>query len=79
MFLHVLEARHVGDPRIWLRCNDGSAGTVDLASELTGPVFESLLDLERFSSLRVAHHTVCWDNGADFAPEFLRQRLVLAA
>ena len=38
MFLHVLEARYLGDYRVWLRFSDGTSGEVDLSAELDGPV-----------------------------------------
>ena len=38
--LDVIEAKYLSEYRIWLRFEDGSAGEVDLASELEGPVFE---------------------------------------
>jgi hypothetical protein len=76
MFLHVLEARHLEAFRVWLKFNDGASGEVDLSDELDGPVFGPLRDPEIFRRLTLRHHTVSWDNGADFAPEFLRERLV---
>ena len=77
MFLHVLEARYVRDYTVWLRFNDGTAGEVDLSGELDGPVFEPLRDIEYFRQFSIAYHTLAWDNGADFAPEFLRERVAV--
>lgn len=79
MFLHVLEARYVRDYTVWLRFNDGTCGEVDLRGELDGPVFGLLRDLEQFKRFKIQHHTLSWDNGADFAPEFLRQHTRIAA
>jgi len=79
MFIHVTQARYVGDYRLWLAFNDGAAGEVDLASELYGELFAPLKDPLLFRSFRLEGHTVAWDNGADFAPEFLRERLVVQA
>ncbi len=79
MFLHVLEARYVRDYSMWLRFSDGTAGEVDLEEELEGPVFGPLRDVERFKRFSVAHYTLAWDTGADFAPEFLRERIPVAA
>ena len=79
MFLHVLEARYVRDYAVWLRFSDGTAGEADLEEELEGPVFGPLRDTERFKRFSVAHYTLAWDNGADFAPEFLRARIAIAA
>lgn len=76
MFLHVVEARHVRDYIVHLRFNDGTAGEVDLSSELEGPVFGPLRDPEQFKRFSIACHTLVWPNGADFAPEFIRERAV---
>jgi hypothetical protein len=79
MFLHVLEARYLRDHIVWLRFNDGTSGEVDLGGELEGPVFGPLQDPEQFKRFRIAYHTLAWENGADFAPEFLRERIQVAA
>lgn len=75
MFLHVTAAQYLGQYRVWLEFNDGTAGDVDLESALEGPVFEPLKDVEYFKTVRFDSeaHTITWNNGADFAPEFLRQ------
>jgi hypothetical protein len=61
---------------VWLRFNDGACGEVDLGGELDGPVFEPLRDVEFFRRFIIRYNTLSWENGADFAPEFLRERLV---
>lgn len=76
MFLHVLQARYLGGHKVWLSFNDGAAGEIDLASELYGEVFEPLQDVEFFKSFNLEGHTLSWSNGADFAPEFLREHLI---
>ena len=59
---------------MYLRFSDGAARHVDLYPELRGPVFEPLKDPVVFSCVRLdpVCGTVVWPNGADFAPEFLR-------
>lgn len=79
MFMHVIEARHVRDYRIWARFNDGTSGEVDLSEELEGPVFGPLRDVNLFKRFTLRGHTLSWENGADFAPEFLREHLQIAA
>lgn len=79
MFVHVTEARYVQDYVVWLRFNDGTAGEVDLSAELEGPVFGPLRDPQVFKAFHVAHHTLSWENGADFAPEFLHEQVRAAA
>ena len=73
--LHILDASYVSDFRVHLSFNDGSEGTIDLSDSLDGPVFEPLRNKSRFSELFVEGHTVCWPNGADFAPEYLKSLL----
>jgi hypothetical protein len=71
MILHVVRAEYVAGYRVHLWFNDGTDGEVDLADELDGPVFEPLRDENRFSQFRLEGHTLSWDTGADFAPEYL--------
>ena len=72
----LVEAHYVRGYSIWLRWSDGSQGEVDLAGELEGPIFEPLKDQHYFRSfiLSPEMHTLVWPNGADLAPEFLRER-----
>jgi hypothetical protein len=51
--------------------NDGTHGEVDLSSHLEGPIFEPLRDVNFFKRFRLEGHTLAWENGADFAPEYL--------
>jgi hypothetical protein len=54
---------------------------VDLTNELHGPIFEPLRNVEAFRRFHVHPElrTIVWENGADFAPEFLRSSLRVAA
>ena len=81
MLPRIAAARYVENHTIWLSFADGTAGEVDLMQELHGEIFEPLKDVEYFKSF-VLHpelRTVVWPNGADFAPEFLRAALRVAA
>lgn len=71
------EAKYQGDYRIWLKFADGIEGEVDLTDELWGEMFEPLKDKARFAQFALDKEleTVVWPNGADFAPEFLYQKL----
>jgi hypothetical protein len=81
MILHVTEARYERDYIIHLKFNDGAEGFVDLANELHGEVFSPLKDVNRFKAFKVDPElkTLVWENGADLAPEFLHDRLLVAA
>ncbi len=77
--LEVVRAEYVADYRVRVRFNTGEEGIVDLRDALWGPVFEPLKDLAEFRRFRVSDvlHTIAWENGADPAPEFLRDRLLV--
>ena len=76
MIPKVVELRPLKGYRLWLRFHDGTSGTVDLSSELWGPMFEPLKDENVFAQATIDPEleTVTWPNGADFAPEFLYQQ-----
>lgn len=73
MIPKVKEATLAGGYKVWLRFSDGKVGVIDLSDELWGPLFEPLKDPDRFREMLVDPdlETICWPNGADFAPEFL--------
>jgi uncharacterized protein DUF2442 len=79
MLVHVTDARHVRGFTLRLRFGDGTEGEINLRDELDGEVFQPLRDLAFFKSFRVALDTVTWPNGADFAPEFLYDRVRVRA
>jgi hypothetical protein len=78
--LEVVEAHYQDGYNIWVKFNDGVAGVVDLSNALWGPVFEPLRDVQRFKHFSVSSvlHTLVWENDADVAPEYLRERLAQA-
>ena len=75
MILRILDAKVVGPYSLNLQFDDGTSGTADLLPMLTGPVFEPLKDPSYFAQVRVDPicQTVVWPNGADMAPEALRE------
>lgn len=77
MIPRVVGASHVRDFILRIRFADGTEGDVDLVQELTDGVFEPLRDLDYFRQFQVNEdiHTVTWPNGADFAPEYLYERV----
>lgn len=78
MDYEVIEGRYVRDYVVWLRFRDGTCGEVDLGPQLYGEVFEPLRDLETFKSFSIRLDTIAWPNNADFAPEFLHERVAVA-
>jgi hypothetical protein len=81
MLPRIVDAHYVSSFKIWIRFSDGVEGDVDLSRELTGPIFEPLRDVEAFKRFRLHPElrTLVWSNGADLAPEFLREKLRVVA
>ncbi|OFX42763.1 MAG: hypothetical protein A2046_00585 [Bacteroidetes bacterium GWA2_30_7] len=73
MFLEVINAKYLNDFKIFLEFNDGVSKTVDLKNELNGEIFNSLKNKNYFKKFIIKYNTIEWENGADFAPEFLYQ------
>ena len=76
MFLHVIEAKYINDYQVWLEFNDKTNGIADFSSELDGEIFEPLKNIEYFKNFKLEGYTLNWDNGADFAPEFLKSIII---
>ncbi len=76
--LEVTGAEYVEGYKIRASFNTGQTGVVDLKDALWGPVVEPLKDPNVFQRFKVSEtfHAICWENGADFAPEFLLDRMV---
>ena len=81
MILHVVDAKYEHDYILWLKFSDGAEGFVDLTHELHGEVFAPLRDYVKFRAFKVDPEleTIVWENGADLAPEFLHDRLLVPA
>ena len=77
MLPRLLVAEYRRDYRLWLKFADGVEGEVDLQDELWGEVFEPLKDKPKFAGFVLDRElgTIVWPNGADFAPEFLYEKL----
>lgn len=69
----VTDVEYVSGHILILTFRDGSRKSIDLKDYIKGEVFEPLKDLDYFRTVKVNPDldTICWDNGADFAPEFL--------
>lgn len=71
MILHVTRAEYIADHRVHLWFNDGTDGEIDFSPILDAPIFAPLHDVGRFKRFQLEGHTLSWENGADFAPEYL--------
>lgn len=79
--LHIKSAKYISDYVIWVAFDDGTDGQVNLENALDGAVFLPLKDQSLFAQVMVDPEleTVVWPNGADLAPEYLKQLQVQQA
>jgi hypothetical protein len=71
--LDVTAVEVIGEHRLRLTFEDGTAGDVDFSSREWKGVFQPLRDPAYFARVRVDPElgTIAWPNGADMAPETL--------
>jgi hypothetical protein len=72
--IKITEAKYVEEFKINLTFSDGLNSTIDFVPLLWGEIFEPLKDKNMFKAFRLNHWTIEWENGADFAPEFLHEQ-----
>lgn len=71
MFIEVVKAEYIDGYNLLLLFNNGERRIVDLSDSLKGTVFAPLKDINFFKRFSIKFNTVEWENGADFAPEYL--------
>ena len=69
--IKVIDAQYIGGYRIHFTFNDGKEKIINFENELWGEVFEPLKDKSYFKNFTLNAFTIEWENGADFAPDFL--------
>ncbi len=72
----VTKAKYISDYKIDLTFNNGAEGKIDLEDKLSLPIYEPLKNKEYFRDFHLNSWTIEWENGADFAPEFLFNLLI---
>ena len=66
------------DYHVFVEFNDGTAGVIDFKDKLANDhreIIKDLLDINKFKTVKVGLDTLCWDNGVDFAPEYLYEQI----
>lgn len=71
MLLKVIKAVYGGDYNIVCTFNNGETRKVDISKLFHMPIFAELKDMDKFMRFGLDPFTVCWDNGADIAPNYL--------
>jgi len=77
MIIHVKKAKYISNYNIAIDFDNGEKGIVDLSFLSWNGVFESIKNLENFKKFKVNKEigTICWENGADIAPDTLYQKI----
>ena len=78
MFIEIIKAEYLDEYRLRLWFNNGKVKDVDLSDSLKGKIFVPLQDKEFFRRFSIRFNTIEWENGADFAPEYLYEKGVNA-
>ena len=74
----VVKAELMDEYKIFVEFNDGINGIIDFKKKLVNDhrqIIKDLLDLKKFKTVKVEMDTLCWDNGVDFAPEYLYEEV----
>ena len=75
MILYVISAEYVDDYKIKVKFSDSTSGIADFKQTVSTdhrPIIRELFDLKKFKAFAVEADTIVWDNGVDFAPEFIK-------
>ncbi len=74
--IFVTKAKYISEYKIHLHFSDRKSGILDFENMPWGEMFEPLKDIEKFKNFTLNRWTIEWENEADFAPEFLRRRVL---
>jgi hypothetical protein len=64
--------------KVFVEFNDGISGIIDFKEKLINDnrqIIKDLLDINKFRTVKLDLDTLCWDNGVDFAPEYLYEKI----
>jgi len=74
----IVKAELKDDYKVFIEFNDGVSGIIDFREKLNNDnrqVIKDLLDINKFKTVKLSLDTLCWDNGVDFAPEYLYEKI----
>ena len=72
----IVNATYIKDYIIAVEFNDNTKGEVNLKDSLTLPIFYPILDIETFKKFKLNGWTIEWENGADFSPDYIYEKLL---
>ena len=74
----IVNANVTGTYQVKVEFNDGLSGVIDFHNILKNDhrlVVKELMDVDKFNSCKIQYDTLCWENGVDFAPEYLYEKI----
>jgi hypothetical protein len=80
MLAYVIKAELREGYKIYIEFSDGLSGIVDFNEKITTDhreIIRELVDKNKFNKIKVDRHTLCWENGVDFAPEYLYDQIII--
>ena len=75
--IRVINAEIKNDYKIDIEFNNGIKGLIDfkkILEEDHREIIRELLNKELFKTMKINLNTLCWDNEADFAPDYLYEQ-----
>jgi uncharacterized protein YkvS len=64
--------------KVFVEFNDGISGIIDFKEKLSNDnrqIIRDLLEIKKFRTVKLDLDTLCWENGVDFAPEYLYEKI----
>jgi hypothetical protein len=74
----IISAIIIDKYKVQVEFSDGLSGVIDFQETLKNDnrlIVRELLDINKFNSCKVQYDTLCWENGVDFAPEYLYDKV----
>jgi hypothetical protein len=74
----VVNAEILEEYKIEVKFNDGTEGIIDFQNIIKDDnreIIRELLNKNKFQTVRVEYDTLVWENGVDFAPEYLYEKI----
>ena len=78
MFFWIIKIELRKNYTIYIEFKDGLKGVIDFENKLMTDhreIIKELLNKDKFKTAKIERHTLCWDNGVDFAPEYLYDQI----
>jgi uncharacterized protein YkvS len=74
----VVKAELLDEYTVFIEFNDGLSGIIDFKEKIMNDhrqIIRDLLNVSLFKTVKLERDTLCWDNGVDFAPEYLYEQV----